>query len=185
MPDTQRTISALQTLLADNASAAISAQDLRDFMETFRPRFGSLYVLPAGSAAVTIANTTNYVEVTSPTWTLDASAYEFDESDGNGRLTYTGTADVIAIITATVSVTQAAASQVQHWRLGINGTSDGSSEVQRKHLVAADQDSVALQLVVPMSTGDHISLFVRNSTGTNNPTIEAAQIQVHTIPAAA
>lgn len=34
MAETQRTISALQTLLADNNNLAISAQDVRDLMET-------------------------------------------------------------------------------------------------------------------------------------------------------
>ena len=32
MADTERTLSALQTLLANNISGAISAQDLRDFL---------------------------------------------------------------------------------------------------------------------------------------------------------
>ncbi|PCI53445.1 MAG: hypothetical protein COB36_12320 [Alphaproteobacteria bacterium] len=42
MVDTVRTISALQTLLADNASGDISAQDVRDMLVTLAPKYAEL-----------------------------------------------------------------------------------------------------------------------------------------------
>lgn len=184
MPDTQRTIAAVMALLADNTSAAISPQDLRDAIESLRPRFGRIYVLPAGSAAVVIPDTTNYVEVTSPTWTLDANALDVDESDGNGKLTYTGVADVVATVTAHLSLTSASNNQEIHFRLAKNGTTLAETETLHKVLQGADPISVSLETIVPLSTGDHLSIAVRNATGANNVTIQNAGLQILTHPAA-
>jgi len=182
--DTQRTIAAVMALLADNTTADISPQDLRDAIESLRPRFGRIYVLPAGSAAVVIPDTVNYVEITSPTWTLDANALDVDESDGNGKLTYTGAADVVAHVTAHLSLTSASNNQDVHFRVAKNGTTLPESEAIYKILQGADATGVALETIVALSTGDHLSLAVRNATGANNITVENAGLQILTHPAA-
>lgn len=53
MPDTIRTLSALQTLLADNTSGAISPQDARDFLVT------ALHSMTRQTASVSGATTVN------------------------------------------------------------------------------------------------------------------------------
>lgn len=183
MADTQRSVATILGLLADNVAGDISPQDLRDAFVSWRPGHGQLYVAAADAAAETIAGTVNYYEVTTPVWTLSAGAHLFDESTGNGQLTYTGAVDVVAHIACSISMTCGSNNQVTHWRLGVNGTSNAASEVQRKIGTGADVGSTALHLITTLSAGDYISLFVRNATGANNVTLEVANLEVVTMPA--
>jgi hypothetical protein len=183
MADTQRSVSDILTLLADNTNQAISPQDMRDSFVTWRMGHGQLYVAAADAAAITIADTTNYVEATAPAWTASAGLHWFDESDGNGRLTYTGVADVVVHIAATVSFTVSGTNDVIHWRIGKNGTTDVASEVQVKIGTGSDVQSTAMHLVTTLSTGDHLSLFTRNATAVENVTLEVANLQAVTMPA--
>src|SRR5210317_938658 len=112
MADTQRSVSEVLALLPDNLSGDISPQDLRDALTTWRMGMGQVYVPSGSGAAVVIPDTTDYVEVTSPTWSLSTGGVWFDESAGNGRLTYTGVADVMVHAAATISFTTASNLQV-------------------------------------------------------------------------
>jgi len=181
MADTQRSLAALLVLLADNATGDISPQDVRDMLVSLQPRGGDIAVLAADRAAVTIADTTNYVEVTAPVWTLDADSHaDWDESGGNGRLTYLGVADVTVQAAGHVSMTAAANNQVIHFRLMKNGTTAASSEVQRKVGTGADVGAAAMSETFQMSTGDYLSLAVRNATSTASVTVECAAIHALT-----
>lgn len=184
MADTQRSVTAALALLADNSAGAISPQDLRDALTTWRMGHGQLYVPAAAAAAVTIPDTTNYVEVTAPVWTLSSGAHWFDESAGNGRLTYIGAADVSAHIALTVSMSCASPNQDIHARVGVNGTTDAAAEIEHRLTTATFRASTALHLIVTgLSNGDYISLWLRNETGANNVTIESANLQAVTMPA--
>ena len=183
MADTQRSVSAVLALLADNTAGDISAQDLRDAFVSWRMGMGQIYVAATDRATVTISDTTNYFEVTNPVWTLSSGGVWVDESGGNGRLTYTGTADVMCHIACTISFTAASNNQVMHWRIGKNGTTDAASEVQRKVSTGADVGSTALHLVTSMTTGQYLSLWVRNATTASNVTLECANLQLVTMPA--
>ena len=183
MAQTQNTVSGVWTLLADNTTGAISPRDLRDALETWRPRHGQIYVAAADAGDITIDDSTNYFEATAMTWTLSSGAHEFDESDGNGRLTYTGAQDIMCHIACTISMTTGGSNnQVLHFRLGKNGTTDAASEVQRKVGTGTDVGSTAMHLIASLSTGDHISLFAKNATSTGNVTIECANIQLMSMP---
>jgi hypothetical protein len=183
MAQTQRTVSEIYALGADNIGKAISPQDLRDALATWRPGHGQIYVAAADRAAINIVGVGAYVEVTAPAWTLSADGHLFDESDGNGRLTYIGVADVMVHIVCTVSVTCGADNQVTHWRLGKNATTDAASEIKRKIGTGADVGALAVITVQPMSTGDYVSLWCRNSTAINDITVEVATLQAMTMPA--
>lgn len=182
MAQTQNTVSGVWTLLADNTTGAISPRDLRDALETWRPRHGQIYVAAADSGDITISNSNDYFEATAMTWTLSSGAHEFDESDGNGRLTYTGAQDIMCHIACTISVTSTGSNQVIHWRIGVSGTTNAASEVQRKIGTGADVGSTALHLIASLSTGDHVSLFARNATSATNVTLECANIQIMSMP---
>jgi len=180
MADTQRTVTAILALLADNSSQDISPQDIRDAMVSWRAAHGSLYVAAADRGDITISGTADYYEANGMVWTLPTGAFLFDESDGNGRLTYTGTVPVRGLVTASVSMTCTASSQVTHWRLGVNGTTNAATEIQRKIGTGADVGALSITGSVALSTGDHISLWARNETSATNITIECANIIVIT-----
>src|SRR3990172_1297552 len=57
MTDTKRSLSALQTLFADNVSGAISPQDVRDFLVSVYPYGAPRYVLAVAASAADTAIT--------------------------------------------------------------------------------------------------------------------------------
>lgn len=183
MADTQRTFSEIIALLADNTTGNISAQDVRDAFTTVRMGHGQIYVPATDAATVTIGNTTDYFEATNPAWTLSTGAHWFDESAGNGRLTYTGTADVWVHIACSLSFS-GAPNDTLHWRIGKNGTADPASELQRKVSTGGDVGSTAMHLITSLSTGDYLSIFCRNETAAVSPTLEACNLQAVSMPAA-
>lgn len=183
MADTQRSVSAILALLADNTTGAISAQDIRDAFTSWRMGHGQLYVAAADAGTINISNTDDYFEATTPTWTLSSGAHWFNESDGNGRLTYIGVADVTVHIACTLSFTAENNNRTFHFRLGKNGTTDAASEVQQRIGTGADVNSTAIHVVTTLSTGDHVSLFARNATAADDITIACANLQAVTMPA--
>ncbi len=183
MTQTQRSVAQIYALLADNITEDISPQDHRDSLETWRVGHGQIYVPAAASAAIVIANNTDYFEATAPAWTLSAGGVFFDESAGNGRLTYIGVADVMLHLACTISMTSGVNAQVTHWRLGKNAVTDGAAEVQRRIGTGSAVGSTALHLIESMSQGDYVSLWVRNSTAANDITLEVANLQAVTMPA--
>lgn len=182
MADTQRTFAQILALLADNSSGDISPQDIRDALVSIRTDHGQIWVPAAARAAVTISGTVNYYEATTPAWSLTADAQLFDESAGNGRLTYTGIVPVMVHIACTVSFTVAANNQVIHLRLGKSAVTDEASEAIQKLGTGTDVGSTALHLIEVLDPGEYISLWVRNETSAANITIEVANLQVVTMP---
>jgi len=184
MTQTQRSVAEIYALLPDNITEDISPQDLRDALATWRMGHGSIYVAAADRAAITIPNNTDYVEATAPAWTLHAGGILFDESDGNGRLTYVGVADVVMQVTCTFSMTSGSNNQVTHWRLGKNATPDPASETQRKiGATGTEVGAAAVTMVEPMSTGDYVSLWCRNATAGNDVIVEVATLAAVSFPA--
>lgn len=183
MAQTQRSISDIWTLLADNATQDISAQDIRDAFETYRMRHGQLYVAAGAGSALSLPDTGTYYEETVSTWTNDTgAAYEFDESAGNGRLTYTGTQPIMVHIAASISFTLGGSNAVIHCRIGKSGTTIAPSEIQRKVGSGSDVGSTALHLVTSMTNGQYLSLWFRNETDTSALTLACANLQVVSMP---
>jgi hypothetical protein len=182
MADTQRSLADIIALLANNTAGDISAQDMRDVVETLRMRAGQLSIPEVAGADVTISNTTAYFEVTAPTWTAFAGNDGFDESAGNGRLTYKGAADVMLHIACTISVTTGSNNQVLHVMLAKNGVVDDASEVIFKLLTGNDERSTAMHMIASASTGDYFSIKVRNATSAVNVRFECANLQAVSMP---
>lgn len=183
MTQTQRSVAEIYALLADNIVEDIGPTDHRDSLATWRTGHGQIYVPAGASAPIIIINNSDYYEAIDPAWTLSADVHNFDESGGNGRLTYVGVADVVLHISCSISMTSGSNNQVTHWRLGKNAVTDDASEVQRKIGTGADVGSTALHLIQSMSQGDYVSLWVRNATGANNVILEVATMQALTMPA--
>ncbi len=183
MADTQRTVASILALLADNTTGDVSQQDLRDSFVSWRNGWGLLSVPAASAAAITISDTSSYFEATAPAYSLASGAQWFDESGGNGRLTYTGTPDVTAVVIAVISQTSASSNQVFHWRIGKNATSDATTEIQRKQGTGSDVGALGLVGIFTLSTNDYVSLMVKNATTASNVTIEVCTLAAITLPA--
>lgn len=172
MADTARSIAALKALLADNSTGAISAQDLRDAVETLQINYGELYV--SSSSATTVSDTSSYFDVAG-TWSL-GEARNFDESAGNGQLTYTGTPDVATVVFGQASVTVAGNNDVVHLRIEKNGSSVAGSNATQKLATGADVATMVVFGIVGLSNGDVLTLAVRNETAADDVTASGAHL---------
>lgn len=172
MADTARSISAIKALLADNSTGQISAQDLRDTVETLQLNYGELYT--SATEATVIPDTDTYVDLAG-TWTL-GQARNFDESSANGRLTYTGTPDIEVILFCVASLTSAGNNDVVHLRLEKNGTAVTSSDSTQKLATGADVATLVSIGLSGVSNGDWITAAVRNETADDNITAQNAHL---------
>jgi len=169
MADTARIKSDLAALFADNTTGDISAQDLRDFLESVYPGHASMYV--SSSAATTIGSASTYVKVAGTTTSTNLSNFTMP---ANNRLTYTGTPDIHVHVVVSVSMTSGSSNQVVGFRVGKTGDATGTdavaSTVQRKIGTGTDIGSTAVNFDTAMSTNDYLELFISNETGANDVT---------------
>lgn len=164
MADTQRTKSALATLFADNTTGAISAQDLRDFLESMHPADGEYYVSSAAATSISVSGT--YVKVAGTTSTVHTPNH-FTHSDN--RLTYSGTPDIHVHISVDITFT-GGAGDVIGFKIAKNGTVVDAS---RMRVVAnAQATHVSLQLGQDCSNGDYFEIWVTNDSDTTNITVQ-------------
>lgn len=177
MADTQRSKSALATLLADNVSGDISPQDVRDFLETMHPGYASCYI--STPAATTISDSTNYFKCGGTT--TDISLHRFDGKTAlavDNRLKYTGSPNVHIHGACTISFTIASGTNkvlefdVYHYDdSAASGAVLGSSKVTVNASSTAAQ-STALHFDVMLEQNDYIELHVKNTTDTVNVQVE-------------
>ncbi len=160
MAQTERSLSTIISLLADNASGDISAQDIRDMVVSVLPSYGSHYISTSAATAVTLVDT--YYELNGTT-TLGAVARDFDQP-ASGRLRYTGAPTREVLITCTISTTSDTNNQVLSFKLAKNGTVSDETEVQRKVGTGSDIEAIAVTGLFSMANNDYISTFVANST---------------------
>ena len=184
MAETQRTVAEIYALLADNSTGNISPQDVRDGFESWRPATGEIYVTAVNRGEIVIANTSDYAEATAMVWTLSAAESRlFDESAGNGRLTYIGIPDTVIKVSLTLSMTAAGTNQLLHFRIGKNAVPDDASEIIRYVTTGSDIGASATQFLTTLSTDDYVSVWARNETSSGNVTIEVANLQAITVAA--
>lgn len=176
MADTQRTITEILALCADNTAGAISPQDIRDVIETLKPTFGGLYVtVPAATTLATgvmtkAAGTTALTHVHN--WSMPT----------NNRLQYNGVAGAHGHIAASVSLT--CAGNNQDIRVGIakNGSVIASSILSNRILTGSDVRSTALHTDDMLAPGDYLEFFVANDSGTSQITMQQGYLFCMTMP---
>lgn len=181
MADTQRSKSALATLFADNATGEISPQDLRDFLETMHPPYGSCYI--SSSAETSITDTTSFVKAAGTT--TDVSLHRFDGKTAlsvDNRLKYTGSPDVhvhgvvsfsMSIASGTNKVLELAA---YHYDDSLASGDKLTHSIVSRNASNTAIGTGALHFDVTLSTNDFIELHVRNTTDTTNVTINNGYI---------
>ena len=172
MADTQRTLTEIMALLADNITANIGAQDHRDAVETSRFGFGEIYVTTPAATVIT----------STVSWFRDAGTYTLTQGDrwemgpANGQLRYIGPANRIVFIPVTISMTGASNNQVVELAVAKNGIVIESSRVKRKVGTGADVGALPLHAAASVSTGDYFDVRIRNTTSATNITLETCSM---------
>lgn len=185
MADTQRDITEILALLADNVIGSISEQDLRDTVVSLTPGFGriSMTALP-NTTATTISGTVDYYIVAGTT-ALGSGAFGFDQPS-SGQLRYTGAATRHLHVAASISYKSASANQDVIFQLVHYDTSAAtaipltSSRVGDR--VSTVTESTALHADVMVDSGDYLYLTVRNTTGANSVTVEYLYLFAMSMP---
>lgn len=182
MPDTMQSMTNLLANFPASDSIMMDAQDIRNLITSMRPGYGQLYIAEADAATVTLTGSGTFDEVDEPAWTLDGGGYLFDESDGNGQLTYTGAADVMALVVAHISMTAVGDADIMHLRIGVDGTTDAASEVEFLQVLGATRYTATTSLLTPLSQNEYVSLWLANESATDNATALSASIKAITLP---
>ena len=172
MADTARTLAALQTLLADNATGDISAQDLRDMLVSLQNDHGEMSVTSAIETSIASADTFYPVLGTQA---LSSDAQNFTMPT-NGRLTYTGNEVRTFHIAVSLSIVSAGNNKVYEFTVGKNGSALTAPTQARKIATGADVGSTALHAFTTMDTNDYLELMISNTTDTTNATLNYANL---------
>lgn len=176
MADTQRSKSALATLLADNVTGDISPQDIRDFLETMHPSFASCYI--STPAATSITDSTNYFKVAGTT--TDISLHRFSGKTAlsvDNRLRYDGTPNVHVHGACTIAFSIASGTNkvlefdIYHYDASAASGAVLASSVVTLNASSTATQSTALHFDLMISTNDYIELHVKNTTDTTNVTV--------------
>lgn len=173
MAETSRTATDLLTNLFQNGqSGGISAQDLRDFIESMRMPHASASI--QNNSTETVINTIDAVEIIAGTFT-GAADKDFTVS-ATGRLTYTGTPDRHFHIVSNFDVTTAANNQTVEFCWVKNGTTQLPVPITQRVGTGSDVRTLSVHSDVTMSTGDYIELKAANKTSTANLTVSNAYL---------
>jgi len=172
MADTQRTIAALQALLADNVTGDISAADVRDMLVSLAVDHGEIYV--SSSAATTIGTVNVWYQV-GGTWSLSDDSRNFS-MDTNGRIQFDGDDERHVRVSACASLMTAANNKTFELAVAKNGTPIAPSIMRRKVNSTTDVGVAAVQGKAHMTSGDYLSLMIRGISDTTAPTIVLANL---------
>lgn len=178
MADTVRTQAAILALFADNITGDISAQDMRDYLVSVEP--GSLAAYISTPVETTI-NTVNVWEEVAGTTTVSGTPRHWTQT-ANNEWTYDNGAiplpDRDCVVYATISSTAAANSKVYEWAVSVNDTIQTPSIVRRKQGTGADVGALAIMSEFQVSSGDVVSIEVRNITDNTNVTAELMNVEI-------
>jgi len=166
MTDTMRSLATLATLLEDNLTKNISAQDLRDaVLATIQPGHGELSLDASDDTAIGVQGTFYVVE---GTYSLTSPATNWD-MNVNGQLRYIGAEDRVVHIAASFS--NAAANQATvEFHVAKDGTPITPSKIKRKMSGSGDIGTGALHAFTTVSTNNYLTVEVANTTGTDDIT---------------
>ncbi len=132
------------------------------------------YYMVGNSAATAVSVINTFYKVAGST-TAGPVVEKFDLA--NNRATYVGSRIGFYKITAVLALTSGA-NNVIYTRIGKNGTSSASSENATTANAAGRAENAVSQDILQLSANDYIEVFVSNSTGTNNITVEDLSVVV-------
>jgi hypothetical protein len=179
MTQVQQALGTVFNELADNDANAITAQFVRDAIESVRPRGGTTSV-PAPGGTLNVLNSLDYVLTTGPWW-QDNDGDLFNDVNDTGRLTYTGDVPILAIAYGIVSVS-AGNNDVLHLVGAQNGVINPQTHGITKMEANNSTVNIAIAGSLIMQPSDYLELMMRNQGGGDIELI-TAQIVLTGIPA--
>lgn len=173
----RRTKSELLLMFANNTTADITPEDLRDFVDSCVPSHASLYLTSALPTTIPIAGT--FYKAAGLTQLSDQTQHlDFSMPDHN-RLMWTGIGTVHVNARAVISLTSVGSAVDVSVKIAKNGVvlEHSLSTVtvvsgSNKHHISVEGDCV-------LNSGDYLEVFVTNETDTSTVTFESLYFTVN------
>lgn len=164
MAETQKLQAALITQFADNATGAISPEDLRDFVVSVFPGWGGFYI--SSAAATTISGGGTAVKMAGTT--TATGALNFTHADN--KLTYTGTPTSRFFVIATVSVSVASGADNVSVQIYKDGSLITGAEQRANTSTSAAVANVVVAIDTTLATNSYLEIWLENEDATANIT---------------
>jgi hypothetical protein len=167
MSETPRQLPALLTALADNTTAQITPEDIRDMLVSLYPSRGQLELAPGGSAPTTFVSSGTYVKIAGTT-AIDAAVCSTCVSQpADGVLKWEKAQDQVLLANATLEVLPAANNKRYTFTFAKNGVAIPTlAFVAYYGNLSGNPAGVFLSGLIPIAENDEISVVVKNDTDT-------------------
>ena len=173
MADTARSVAALQTLLADNSSGAISAQDVRDFLVSALGVYGSISCFEESTEQV---DPSTGAKLTCFTANGNANGTTPDHTNDQITVNVAGNYD----IAFQCSFSGTSSSEVR-FRLRVGGVEQNYG-CTRKLGTAGDVGSASFFAPgITLAASDILTIYVEMDTATDDLTVVDAQFSVRMV----
>jgi hypothetical protein len=153
MSEQPRTYAQLQTLLADNTTQLISAEDLRDLMATALGGFGNVSVAAGATPQGSLGNTG--IKLTC--FDTDGQARHTTPDASNDQITVSYDGIYLAILTVSFTGTT---NTTYQFELGVNGVAASSGCAERKIGNTNDIGSASAQTLLSLTSGQIVTALV-------------------------
>ena len=173
MVDTARTVTDLNTnLFQDSQTSGMSAQDMRDLIESFQAQHGGIYVSTPASTTISVADT--FVKASGTTTLFGDTANDFDMSTDN-RLRYTGAPTRTVLVACSCSLELNSA--ITDKTLGLSLYKDAALVTGTKvtgYAPATTAKTVNLVTFgfIELATNSYVEAWVSNVDSTDNVTVQ-------------
>lgn len=174
MTDTARSLSALQALLADNTSAAISPQDVRDFLVSALGGYAEIYV-DGGAVAQSIGTTPATLTAFDTDGVYDQQATPAASAD---KITF-NTAGVYEITLCPLSFSGSANATIT-MQFAIDDVAVGRA-VERKLGATGDIGAASLSALRTCAANEVLTVLVSADADSKSVTVKHASLRVKRI----
>lgn len=177
MSETPRSLTELLTALADNTTAQITPEDIRDAVVSLYPSRGQIQLASGGSVTTTFVSSGTYVQVAGTT-ELDTDVCTTCVSmPANGVIEWEKAADQVLLANATLEVLPGGNNKRYTFTFAKNGIAiPGLAFTAFFGNLSGNPAGIFLSGLVPISQGDELSVVVKNDTDTTAITAQVLTI---------
>jgi hypothetical protein len=175
MADTPRSVSTLQTLLADNTSGQISPQDLRDFLVSSLGIYGSLYVLDGATQQDNIGTSGSKLTA----FTNEGNSHGTTPSHSNDQITIDIDGKYDVQFQCSFSCAQASSDIA--FRLRKNGSELNYGATRSIGTIGDNGSCSFIASAIDLVATDVLTIYVESDTATDDITVIDAQFSVRMV----
>lgn len=174
---TPRSFDQLMTALADNTTAQITPEDIRDAVVSLYPSRGQLQLAPGGTIATTFTGVGAYTALRGTTERDDAVCTTCVTMPAPGVLRWEKAQTQILLANATIEVLPAGNNKRYTFTFAKNGIAvPGLAFTAFYGNLSGNPAGVFLSGLIPIVQGDDISVVVKNDTDTTRITAQVLTV---------